>query len=163
MGPACLEINFHVSPSSVASVRLTVLHHELSRYVCLITEQLFKFLSGWPPCSDQSLFMMHCFSSGRNDNLLNWKLDSSILYVNFCFSSIASWTFWYIVFRSISRELKHTRLHECTIMSEEEKIRDFNCFSSWRVFTSIYSSADFFFPLERWKTNIRLNKPPLSF
>lgn len=150
MGPACLEINLHVSPSCV---RLTVLHHELSRYVCLITEQLFKFLSGWPPCSHQSLFMMHCFSSGRNDNLLNRRLDSSILYVNFYFSSIASWTFWYVAFRRISGELEYTKLHECTIMSEEKQIRGFNYFSSWRAFASVLLLCWMFFfsSLERKK------------
>ncbi len=108
MASDCLEINLSVLLSCVPSIRLAILHHELSRYVCLITEQLFKFLSSWMLCSYQSLFVMHHFGSGRNGNLLNWRLDSSILYVNFYFSSLASWTFWCVVFRRISRELEHT-------------------------------------------------------
>lgn len=120
-GPDCLEINLNVSLSCVPSIRLAILHHELSRYVCLITEQLFKFLSSWLLCSYQSLFMKHHFGSGRNGNLLNWRLDSSMLYVNFCFSSLASWTFWYVVLRGIPGELQHAGCMSAQLSQKRNK------------------------------------------
>ena len=108
MGPDCLEINLNVSLGCVLSITLTILHHELSRCVCLITEQLFKFLSSRLPRSYQRRLMMHRLSSGGRGNPLNWRLDSSILYDNFYFSSSASWTFWYVVFIRSWRKLKHS-------------------------------------------------------
>ena len=105
IGLDCLEINLNISHECVPSISLPILHHELSRCVCLITEPLFKFLSRWLLCAFLSLFMMHPFCSGTNANLLKWRLDSSILYLNLCFSS---WTFWYDAFRRISGEIEHS-------------------------------------------------------
>lgn len=89
-GPIRLELNLNFSLSCIPSIRLAILHHELSRYVCLITEQLFKSLSSWLLCSYQSRYMLHHSSSGKNSNLLKWRLDSSVMYINLYFSPFAS-------------------------------------------------------------------------
>lgn len=120
--------NPHISVSSAGRVcqeiKLNVLLWFLSHAcyspswtVCLITEQLFTSCLTAVLC--QSLFIMYRFSSGRNSNLLKWRLDGSILYVSFYFSSLASWTFVMCCFQRILKRARKGRLYESTIKSKE--------------------------------------------
>lgn len=159
-GPDCLEINLNVSWSCVPSIRLAILHHELSRYVCLITEQLFKFLSSWLLCSYQSLYTMHHFCSGRNGNPLNWRLDSSALFVNLYFFLTCLKN---ILIFGAQKNVKGTRTYrlQCTMKSKEKQIWDFDYLSSRSVFTSIFFFT-FLYVFIFEKTNMRLINVPLS-
>lgn len=119
MGPDCLEINLSVSLSCVPSIRPSVLHYELSRYVCLITEQLFKFLSSWLLCSYQRLFMMHHFSSGTNGAKLKaWQLNTvrQLLFFLSCLMNIFIFLIW-----CVQKNLKGAQHAGCTSAQLSQK------------------------------------------
>lgn len=64
------------------SIRCVIFHHGLSRHICLITEQLFKFQSKWQAGIQMKVYSlllpMHHGGVERNYNLLNWRFDSLI-------------------------------------------------------------------------------------
>ncbi|KAJ0066072.1 hypothetical protein NL108_001288 [Boleophthalmus pectinirostris] len=83
------QINFYVSLSSVSSIRPAILHHRLSRCVCLITERLFKSCQADCCVHSKCLFLMHRSSAGGSSpNLLNSSFDSSMPYISSSFSSL---------------------------------------------------------------------------
>lgn len=109
-------------------IRLPVLHHELSRCICLIIEQKFPSseLLHW----DRSLRGMHRFCSGRESNPLNWCLTA-----HFCSPTCISphlprkhLDIW-----RVSRRLWRDACF--TSAQLKQKIKDINYLSCWCFLT----------------------------
>ena len=83
--------------------------------------------------SYQSLYMMHHFCSGRNANLLNCRLDSSLLVQRLVFFLLMSMLMCGSTMNV--KGVEHVGCMSAQLSEKRKQIKDFNYLSSKRIFT----------------------------